>query len=222
MQHGTAPRRRARAGRAQGVHSAGVLLKLKWRKIVFNLELMNTKRPLSRHPPHPSAHFPHTTAGMADNSVEEAYYEAVSTRAAATASIEYVVRPAPGPLSKSTNVSALRARASCSRSCCVIVFTPTASCSGFLHITHMAFEACAQTFTTPVLTAAEKSCITNVTKKYVAASLRSSRRFADLQYAAAQAQLAEADKRRESVEEKIAKLRSSVLPHDAPAPSDKK
>lgn len=55
----------------------------------------------------------------------------------------------------------------------------------FLDLTHSAFEACVSNFTTNVVTPAEKKCLQNVTKKYIACSLRVSQRFAELQEAAA-------------------------------------
>jgi Tim10/DDP family zinc finger len=62
----------------------------------------------------------------------------------------------------------------------------------FLDLTHGAFEACISNFTTNVVTPAEKKCLQNVTKKYIACSLRVSQRFAELQEAAAKEGAAQA------------------------------
>ena len=89
-----------------------------------------------------------------------------------------------------------------------------ASVSAFLDLSRGAFDACAAAFTTPSLTPAERKCITQHARKFVAVALRVSARVAELQEPAARAAVDAAEARLEA-----ARAQAHVAQAPAPAPA---
>jgi hypothetical protein len=87
-----------------------------------------------------------------------------------------------------------------------------ASVAAFLDLSRSAFDACASAFTTPALTPAERKCITQHARKFVAVALRVSARVAELQEPAARAAADAAEARLEAA-------RTQTLAAQAPAPA---
>ena len=87
---------------------------------------------------------------------------------------------------------------------------PTAAARSYLDLTRAAFDACASNFTTGALTAAERKCVLNVARKYVATAVRVGNRFAEMQETAAAASA-------ETAAARVRDLRATAAaPLDAP------
>ena len=74
----------------------------------------------------------------------------------------------------------------------------------FLALSRGAFDACAATFSTPALTPAERKCVVQHARKYVAVAMRVSARVAELQEPAARAAA-------EAAEARLAAARAQAL-----------
>ena len=153
-----------------------------------------------------------------DADVDYAFYELVATRLQAKQALSCVF----------LMLSALFLTWRCSRLLCALlmggplgertpamdlcVSEPPASppCSTFLDVTQIAFDACATNFTTSVLAPAERKCIANVSRKYIASALRVSARFAELQETAAAAGAADAAAKRAFAEAQVSSLQAEV------------